>query len=273
MPPKNSAADRLGPRGEITPSTDRLGRVSFGFSDVDLQAWTNALRELPAEPVSEGDVLAWVEGPLRRFFPFEKFLSAYGSLSGGRIQIRSLITSGHAPEFLAGLESTFDLKSRGCFACWASDRRAFILDKTGALDQAGAPIVATRRELEEIERFSLGVVAGHGVIDPFVNAGTYISFSGVPRTQTARTLAALDLIAPVLHTLFLRSKQITTPAVDLAVLTDRQREMVDLALTGLSDKAIASRLAISDHTVGSHFRAIYAKLGVSKRCQLIVLLK
>jgi DNA-binding CsgD family transcriptional regulator len=44
-------------------------------------------------------------------------------------------------------------------------------------------------------------------------------------------------------------------------------------LKGLSDKAIASRLAISDHTVGSHLRAIFARLGISKRSQLIALLK
>ena len=49
--------------------------------------------------------------------------------------------------------------------------------------------------------------------------------------------------------------------------------MVDLAVTGLSDKEIARRLAISDHTVGNHFRAIYERLGVSKRSQLIALLK
>ncbi|SHL38131.1 regulatory protein, luxR family [Bradyrhizobium lablabi] len=187
--------------------------------------------------------------------------------------MRSLVTSGHTPEFLAGLERTFDLKSRGCFAWWVSNRKAFILDRTGALDESGVPIPATRSELEEIERFSLGVVAAHGVIDTFVNAGTYISFSGVPRTEPKRTLAALDLIAPVLHTLFLRTKQADQSTVDLTALTDRQRELVDLALTGLSDKAIALRLAISDHTVGNHFRAIYAKLGISKRSQLIALLK
>ncbi len=187
--------------------------------------------------------------------------------------MRSLVSSGHAKEFLAGLENTFDLKSRGCFAWWASNRKAFILDKTGARDEAGAPIVPTSRELEEIERFGLGVVAAHGVIDPFASAGTYISFSGVPKAQPKRTLAALELIAPVVHTLFLNTKQGTKSTIDLTALTERQRELVDLALTGLSNKAIAKRLAISDQTVGNHFRAIHAKLGISKRSQLIALLK
>lgn len=76
-----------------------------------------------------------------------------------------------------------------------------------------------------------------------------------------------------MHTLFLGTKQATDPAVDLTALTGRQRELVDLALTGLSDKEIASRLAISDHTVGNHLRAIYARLGVSKRSELIASLK
>jgi DNA-binding NarL/FixJ family response regulator len=39
----------------------------------------------------------------------------------------------------------------------------------------------------------------------------------------------------------------------LTTLKDRQRELVDLPLEGLSDKAIARRLSISDHTVGNHF--------------------
>lgn len=108
--------------------------------DLDLQAWINALRALPAAAVTEADVLAWTEGPLRNFFPFERFLGAYGNLSGGRIQMRSLVSSGHAPDFLAGLEEKFDLKSRGCFAWWVSNRKAFILDKDGALDEAGVAI-------------------------------------------------------------------------------------------------------------------------------------
>jgi DNA-binding NarL/FixJ family response regulator len=41
----------------------------------------------------------------------------------------------------------------------------------------------------------------------------------------------------------------------------------------LSDKAIASRLSISDHTVGNHFRAIYARLGITRRSQLTSTLK
>jgi DNA-binding CsgD family transcriptional regulator len=254
---------------ELVPKTD----ASVNLSGLDLQTWLGALSALPGAPVAESDILTWVEGPLRKFFPFERFFGGYGSLSGGLIRRHSLVASGYTQEFLSTLENVFDLNSRGCFAWWVSNRRAFFLDETGARDERGVRIPATKRELEEIERFALGAVAAHGVIDPYVSSGTYISFSGVPRMWPRQTLVALDLIAPVLHSLFLAAKQAEEPGVDLTALTDRQRELVDLALEALSDKAIARRLSISDHTVGNHFRAIYAQLGISKRSQLIALLK
>jgi DNA-binding CsgD family transcriptional regulator len=255
------------------PEPVQKADVSLNLSGQDLQTWIGVLSALPGAPVTQSDILAWVEGPLRKFFPFEKFLGAYGGLSGGMIRMRSLVTSGYTQEFLSTLENVFDVTSRGCFAWWTSNRKAFFLDETGARDEQDVQIVASTRELEELERFALGAVAAHGVIDPYAKAGTYISFAGVPRTRHKRTLAALDLIAPVLHSLFMATKQPEKARVDLTPLTDRQRELIDLALEGLSDKAIARRLSISDHTVGNHFRAIYAQLGVSKRGQLIALLK
>jgi DNA-binding CsgD family transcriptional regulator len=236
-------------------------------SGVNLKAWIDALNAVPAGPMTEDRILSWVDGPLRSFLPFERFLGAYGRLSGGRIRIRNLLTSGHQPEFIASLEDTFDLTLRGCFAWWVQNRAAFILDP------AQPPAFATDRELEEIRRFSLGIIAAHGLVDPFANTGTYLSFSGVAADNPVRTRASLNLIAPVLHALFLATEQVAQSPIDLGRLTDRQRQLVDLALMGLPDKTIASRLGISEHTVGNHFRVIYERLGISKRSQLIAALK
>jgi DNA-binding CsgD family transcriptional regulator len=241
--------------------------LSADPSGPDLKAWVDALSAVPVGSMTEDQILSWVEGPLRRFFPFQRFLGGYGRLSGGRIRMRNLVTSGHQSAFIASLENSFNLTSRGCFTWWVKNRAAFILDP------ACPPAFATHRELEEIGQFSLGVIAAHGVVDPFANTGTYISFSGVAADHPDRTRASLNLIAPVLHTLFLATEQLAASPLDLAKLTDRQRQLVDLALMGLPDKAIASRLGISEHTVGNHFRGIYERLGVSKRGQLIAALK
>jgi DNA-binding CsgD family transcriptional regulator len=254
-----SKTDGAGPLEAVGVSADPSG--------VDLTAWISALSAVPAGPVTEDQILRWVEGPLRRFFPFERFLGGYGRLSGGRIRMRKLVTSGHLPEFIASLEDAFNLTTRGCFAWWVQNRAAFILDA------ACPPSFATDRELEEITRFSLGVIAAHGVIDPFASTGTYVSFSGVAADHPDRTRASLNLVAPVLHALFLATEQVARSSIDLSVLTDRHRQLVDLALMGLPDKTIASRLNISEHTVGNHFRVIYERLGISKRSQLIAALK
>jgi DNA-binding CsgD family transcriptional regulator len=235
--------------------------------DLDLKAWVDALSAVPAGSTTEDQILGWVEGPLRRFLPFQRFLGGYGRLSGGRIRMQRLVTRGHEPEFIASLENAFNLTARGCFAWWVQNRSAFILD------HACPPAFATNRELEEVRQFSLGVIAAHGVIDPFTSTGTYISFSGVAADRPDRTRASLNLIAPVLHALFLATEQVEGSALDLTKLTDRQRQLVDLALMGLPDKTIASRLGISENTVGNHFRGIYQRLGISKRSQLIAALR
>jgi len=261
---------QLGQNGLSQVRTESLGAQR---SALDLRAWSEALYDLPTGAVTEADFRAWLEGPLRRFFPFQRFFGAYGSLSGHRVQMQTLITSGHSPEFVASRRSTFDLKLRGCFTWLVSTRRAVLMERTGAIDAAGMQVSPTECELDDLERFALGALASHGVIDPFTKTGTYLGFSGVPTARPAQLLASLELISPVLHTLYLQTKPFSIAAEDVTSLTDRQRDLADLAALGLSDKEIGSRLGISDHTVGNHFRAIYARLGISKRSQLIAFLK
>jgi DNA-binding NarL/FixJ family response regulator len=48
-------------------------------------------------------------------------------------------------------------------------------------------------------------------------------------------------------------------------LTTREREVLDAVAEGLSNRAIAERLGISDHTVKFHLASIFGKLGVTTR--------
>ena len=50
-------------------------------------------------------------------------------------------------------------------------------------------------------------------------------------------------------------------------LSTREREVLDLAVSGLSNKEIAERLVISTNTVKFHLRRIYSILGVHNRVQ------
>jgi len=48
-------------------------------------------------------------------------------------------------------------------------------------------------------------------------------------------------------------------------LTQRESEVLELLVSGHSNKAVAAKLVVSDDTVKSHIRGLYRKLGVSDR--------
>jgi DNA-binding NarL/FixJ family response regulator len=60
------------------------------------------------------------------------------------------------------------------------------------------------------------------------------------------------------------------PAAELANLTARETEIMDLVAAGLSNEEIASRLVISHATTKTHVSRILSKLGLRDRAQLVV---
>ena len=55
----------------------------------------------------------------------------------------------------------------------------------------------------------------------------------------------------------------------LETLTAREHDVLALVADGLSNRDIAGRLAISDHTVKFHLASIFGKLGVSSRTEAV----
>jgi DNA-binding NarL/FixJ family response regulator len=60
---------------------------------------------------------------------------------------------------------------------------------------------------------------------------------------------------------------------ELAGLSERQREVLELLALGASNGDIAARLYISVNTVKFHVREIYARLGVRNRVEAARLLQ
>jgi len=59
--------------------------------------------------------------------------------------------------------------------------------------------------------------------------------------------------------------------VDSNELNSRELEVVKLAASGMSNKAIASTMYISDNTVRTHFVSIFKKLGAGSRTEVVSL--
>jgi DNA-binding NarL/FixJ family response regulator len=53
-------------------------------------------------------------------------------------------------------------------------------------------------------------------------------------------------------------------------LTERERQVVALLAEGLSNKLVADRLGISDHTAKFHVNGVMAKLGAGTRTEAVV---
>lgn len=69
-----------------------------------------------------------------------------------------------------------------------------------------------------------------------------------------------------------REEKVSPEAAKIATLTRKEREIIGAIVRegGASNKRIADRLNISDHTLRNHLNSIYGKLGVSNRLELYV---
>jgi DNA-binding CsgD family transcriptional regulator len=89
----------------------------------------------------------------------------------------------------------------------------------------------------------------------------------------ASDLALLDLVRPAFVAALRRSQRVAAPLpavhADTATrLSEREREVAELAACGLHDKEIARRLGISITTVRTHIDHAFRKLGVTNRVLL-----
>jgi hypothetical protein len=157
------------------------------------------LRTRPTGSISDEDFRAWIEGPVRAFLPFERFLAGYGEIAMQGIKITKRITCRYEPELVNQLTPTFDLNAPNSCLHWLKTRAPVVIDPQDP------PTFASANELRLIQEFNLGNVAGHGVFDPMALVGTYVVCSGVPSSTEYPLRHALELLAPAIHAAFMQT--------------------------------------------------------------------
>ncbi|MFW3170251.1 response regulator [Geodermatophilus sp. CPCC 206100] len=87
--------------------------------------------------------------------------------------------------------------------------------------------------------------------------------AGVRAAADGESLVSAKLLSRLLPRL---QKRTGTPGAEL---TEREREILDLLATGLSNADIARRLTISVHTVRNHMANLSAKLGAHSKLEVL----
>jgi DNA-binding NarL/FixJ family response regulator len=134
-------------------------------------------------------------------------------------------------------------------------RQARVLILTGMRDPAA--------HVDAVRRGALGVLLKDQAASVLIKA--------IEKVQAGEAWLDRTVMGNVIEELQAKNKPLpNSEEAKIATLTQREREVLDLVSQGLKNHEIADRLFVSDHTVRHHVGALYAKLDVSDRLELIL---
>jgi DNA-binding NarL/FixJ family response regulator len=141
----------------------------------------------------------------------------------------------------------------------AIDDAAELLREIGPALVALGPREAARRLTLAAPGFSWGVLPRDSAPEPIVAAVRAVAAGLIVLDHefAADAFSSPSAAAPL------------SLSETLDDLTAREHEVLTLVAVGLTNKAIAQRLAISDHTVKFHVAAVLAKLGAESRTEAV----
>lgn len=132
------------------------------------------------------------------------------------------------------------------------------------------PVIVMTKELNMAELCAALQVGARGYVEALANQ--------VIIEQVAETVISGGIWLPgqlLSNLVGVLSKQPITykHSCDLTLLTKRERQVVDIVVTGASNKAVANKLNITERTVKEHMSSIFSKLKVRDRMQLMLVIK
>jgi len=140
----------------------------------------------------------------------------------------------------------------------------------------GAKALARLAEIRTLDLPVVAVVDDHAHVAPALAAGArgvILRDQVGPGIQAALAAvrSGLTVVDTALaHRLVPPTPVKTSNGKGRGELTDRERQVVQLLSEGLSNKLIADRLGISDHTAKFHVNGVMIKLGASTRTEAVV---
>lgn len=202
------------------------------------------------------------EPALRGMIGHRALLAVIGKVANGQVSILTAINCGLPAELMASASTGSRLADRLLIRHWLQTQQPLFVDAEIARTHA------SDFEREEIERFGLGCLAIHGVVDISGAMGSYFSFCGLPHDQAQETCDRLELLVPHLHTALLRIWR--AECADWAArITPREFELLQCLTRGLSNSEIAERAGRSISTVRNQLHHLMGKFSAGNRLELV----
>lgn len=90
-------------------------------------------------------------------------------------------------------------------------------------------------------------------------------------TRAGEIWAGRKVLAETLEGLLQKTQEMNLSLAEMReILTDREQEIVQWVIQGMTNREIAAQLRISDNMVKTHLRNIFGKLKVTRRLQLLL---
>lgn len=128
-------------------------------------------------------------------------------------------------------------------SAWSTQESLFSAIKAGATGY-----VLKERDDAEVLLSIRSILRGGAPIDPFI---------------------AQEILKQISASVITGAKDGKSLDSEVALLTNRETEILDLVAQGMSNKEIAEQLFVSKYTVESHIKHIYRKLSVTKRTKAV----
>jgi len=155
-------------------------------------------------------------------------------------------------------------------ALWdAGNDPAKTLTRLGELKSLDMPVVAVVGDPAHVAP-AIAAGARGVVLRDQVGPGIHAALTAVRSGLTVMDTALATSLVPSTPVANTNEPQKTTNGKGRGELTEREKQVVQLLSEGLSNKLIADRLGISDHTAKFHVNGVMMKLGASTRTEAVV---
>lgn len=232
------------------------------MSSTDLRQWITE-QHAPLRTVRDRQAFHDICAPAPRdLIGHQALFAVVGKVVNGQVSVLTAVNCGLPAELMRSANTGSSLADRLLIRHWLQARQPLFVDAAVAASYASA------FERDEIERYGLGCLAIHGVVDISGAMGSYFSFCGVPHDRADETRDRLELVVPHLHTALVHIWR--SDCADWAArITPREHELLQGLVAGLSNLDIAQHTGRSISTVRNQLHHLMGKFLVGNRLELI----